>query len=51
LIVFFAAIREIFKKEIYAGDKQCFSAVKTKAQFRAREISYIRMADLTDLLC
>ena len=50
LIVFFAAIREILKKEIYAADKQCFSAVKTKAQFLAIEIRMVRIADLTDLL-
>jgi hypothetical protein len=33
LIVFFAAIREILKREIYGGDKQHFCLVKTKGQF------------------
>jgi hypothetical protein len=30
LIVFFAAIRETLKKEIYRGDKQRFCSKKTK---------------------
>jgi len=34
LIVFFAAIREILKKEIYRGDKHCFCSLKTKARSR-----------------
>jgi len=51
LIVFFAAIREILKKEIYVADKQCFSTVKTKAQFTSVEIPTVRIADLTDSLC
>ena len=32
LIVFFSAISETLKKEIYGDDKQCFCAVKTKGQ-------------------
>jgi hypothetical protein len=36
LIVFFAAIREILKREIYGGDKQHFCLVKTKGQFEGR---------------
>jgi len=32
LIVFFAAIREILKKEIYAADKQRFCVMKTKGE-------------------
>jgi hypothetical protein len=32
LIVFFAAIREILKKEIYAADKQLFCVMKTKGE-------------------
>lgn len=35
LIVFFAAIREILKKEIYGEDKQRFSAMKTKGKLMA----------------
>jgi hypothetical protein len=35
LIVFFAAIREILKKEIYAVDKARFCALKTKAELGA----------------
>jgi hypothetical protein len=31
LIVFFAAIREILKREIYRRDKQSFCSLKTKA--------------------
>jgi hypothetical protein len=33
LIVFFAVIREILKREIYRGDKKRFCAMKTKGQF------------------
>jgi hypothetical protein len=33
LIVFFAVIREILKREIYRGDKKRFCAKKTKGQF------------------
>jgi len=36
LIVFFAAIREILKKEIYGGDKPDFSLLKTKGWRRAQ---------------
>src|SRR6266481_9678809 len=32
LIVFFSAISETLKKEIYGGDKQCFCPMKTKGQ-------------------
>jgi hypothetical protein len=35
LIVFFAAIREILKKEIYAADKERFCLMKTKGEFTA----------------
>src|SRR5258708_3299539 len=32
LIVFFSAISETLKKEIYGSDKQCFCPMKTKGQ-------------------
>jgi len=37
LIVFFAVIREILKREIYGGDKKRFCAMKTKGQFGTRD--------------
>jgi hypothetical protein len=33
LIVFFVAIRETLKREIYGGDKERFCPMKTKAWF------------------
>jgi len=33
LIVFFAAIRDFLKKEIYRADKPLFYALKTKGEF------------------
>jgi len=39
LIVFFAAIREILKREIYGGDKRSFCLVKTKGQLMMKEES------------
>jgi len=50
LIVFFVAITEILKREIYAPDKQCFSTVKTKAQFVVVQIPMVRNADVANLL-
>jgi hypothetical protein len=35
LIVFFAPIREILRKGIYGGDKECFWTMKTKGIFSA----------------
>ncbi|HEX6805089.1 MAG TPA: hypothetical protein VF133_15525 [Terriglobales bacterium] len=43
MIVFFAAIREILKKEIYAADKAGFCAMKTKAELAACGIFSARL--------
>jgi hypothetical protein len=41
LIVFFAAIREILKREIYRGDKQSFARYENKRRVSA--VSGLRM--------
>jgi hypothetical protein len=51
LIVFFAAIREILKREIYGGDKRHFCLVKTKGQFDGRAEPWPRITNPENSLC
>jgi len=51
LIVFFAAIREIFKKEIYRADKQRFYAMKIKAKLVGWGKPARRITNRADSVC
>ena len=51
LIVFFAAIRETLKKEIYGCHKRCFCAMKTKRQFDRVRLRLRPITNLTNSVC
>lgn len=51
LIVFFAAIREILKKEIYRTDKQGFCVMKTKGELVGSGKPARGITNRADLVC
>jgi hypothetical protein len=51
LIVFFGAIREILKREIYRGENKALLAMKTKGEFLLCDGHQWRVANLEDSVC